>query len=224
MSANLQELEREVEQARNRVIDDMTKVSHPSVLSEFKRAMLSRAAQTKDDLVHQTGDAAATATQRLMADIKSRAAANPAAALAIGAGLAWRLARHPPVSTILVGLGVVGLARPTPGSPPSPAVTGATNLVNAAAEAGSAASDQARAWTSRAGRAADETLHQVSAAASAGASAARDVAVQASRSATEAANQGRAAAAEVKRDDVLLGAAALAIGAAALIGYRRYED
>jgi gas vesicle protein len=47
-------------------------------------------------------------------EIKARAAANPIAALAIGAGLAWRLARHPPIATLLVGAGLWGLLKTDP--------------------------------------------------------------------------------------------------------------
>src|SRR6185437_14414318 len=40
--------------------------------------------------------------------------ANPSAALAIGAGLAWRLVKHPPLATALIGAGVLSLWRTTP--------------------------------------------------------------------------------------------------------------
>jgi hypothetical protein len=47
-------------------------------------------------------------------DVKARAAANPTAALAIGTGLAWRLVRHPPIATVLVGAGLLSLFRTQP--------------------------------------------------------------------------------------------------------------
>ncbi|HKC34128.1 MAG TPA: hypothetical protein VKC16_11765, partial [Xanthobacteraceae bacterium] len=46
--------------------------------------------------------------------IKARAAANPVAALAIGAGLAWRFAHRPPIATLLVGAGLVALFKTNP--------------------------------------------------------------------------------------------------------------
>src|SRR5205807_2610581 len=52
--------------------------------------------------------------QSVIEDVKGRAAANPAAALAIGAGLAWRLVRHPPIATALIGAGLVSLFRTPP--------------------------------------------------------------------------------------------------------------
>jgi hypothetical protein len=54
--------------------------------------------------------------QRFLDDLKSRAAANPTAALAIGAGVAWRLVTHPPIATALVGAGLFSLWR-TPAVP-----------------------------------------------------------------------------------------------------------
>jgi gas vesicle protein len=62
-------------------------------------------------LVDKTKEAAKDGAQRLFTELKERAAANPVAALAIGAGLAWRLVHRPPIATLLVGMGVVGLLR-----------------------------------------------------------------------------------------------------------------
>jgi cell division septum initiation protein DivIVA len=54
---------------------------------------------------------------RLIEDVKARAAANPAAALAIGAGIAWRLIHRPPIATALVGAGLISLFRTPPARP-----------------------------------------------------------------------------------------------------------
>ena len=70
--------------------------------------------ETKDELVDKTKEAAKDGAQRFLTELKERAAANPVAALAIGAGLAWRLVHRPPVATLLVGMGVVGLLRTSP--------------------------------------------------------------------------------------------------------------
>ena len=40
--------------------------------------------------------------------------ANPAATLAIGAGIAWRVFRHPPIATALIGAGLLSLLRTPP--------------------------------------------------------------------------------------------------------------
>jgi hypothetical protein len=67
--------------------------------------------------------------QRIIADLKERAAANPAAILAIGAGLAWRLIHRPPIASLLVGIGLVSLFRPQTGGE---VVAGASKLLHSA--------------------------------------------------------------------------------------------
>jgi hypothetical protein len=70
--------------------------------------------ETKDEVMDKAKDAAQDGAERLVAELKARAAANPLATIAIGAGLAWRLVHRPPIATVLVGLGLIGLARTTP--------------------------------------------------------------------------------------------------------------
>ena len=53
----------------------------------------------------------------LWSEMKARAAANPAAALALGAGLAWRLVQRPPIASALVGIGLLSLWRTDPSHP-----------------------------------------------------------------------------------------------------------
>jgi hypothetical protein len=50
----------------------------------------------------------------MLDDLKARAAANPSAALAIGAGIAWRFLKDPPIATALIGAGMLSLWRTTP--------------------------------------------------------------------------------------------------------------
>jgi len=47
----------------------------------------------------------------MVEDMKAKASENPAATLAISAGLAWRLLRHPPIATALIGAGLFSLLR-----------------------------------------------------------------------------------------------------------------
>jgi hypothetical protein len=54
--------------------------------------------------------------------MKAKAAENPAATLAIGAGLAWRMLKHPPIATALIGAGLFSLLRT-----PSPRLSGKEN-------------------------------------------------------------------------------------------------
>jgi gas vesicle protein len=112
--AELNALERDVEQARARFADDLARLRSPSTLARFKDDAWAEARDTKDELVGKTKEAAKDGAQRLFTELKERAAANPVAALAIGAGLAWRLVHRPPIATLLVGMGVVGLLRTSP--------------------------------------------------------------------------------------------------------------
>jgi hypothetical protein len=50
----------------------------------------------------------------MLDDLRARAAANPSAALAIGAGIAWRFLKDPPIATALIGAGMLSLWRTTP--------------------------------------------------------------------------------------------------------------
>ena len=112
--SDLNALERDVEQARARFAGDLARLRSPTTVARFKDDAWAQAVETKDELIDKTKDAARDGAQRLFTDLKERAAANPVAALAIGAGLAWRLVHRPPIATLLVGMGVVGLLRTSP--------------------------------------------------------------------------------------------------------------
>src|ERR1700758_1801028 len=168
--SELEHLERDVEQARKRLTEDLALLRRPSALSEFKQDLISRAIRTKDDLVHQTTSAALTRAQQFLADVKSRAAANPAAVLAIAAGLALRLARRPPISSILVGLGVAGLLKADPTRGPSPVTVRATELANSASDLAGKVAEEAQQRSMQAQRSATGTLEQFYATAGVGAS------------------------------------------------------
>jgi len=190
---------------------------------------MSRAVRTKDDLIHQTTSAASTRVQQFLADIKSRAAANPAAVLAIVAGLAWRLARHPPISSIFVGLRIAGLLKADPTSGPSPVTVRATELANSASDLAGKVVEEAQQRSIQARRSATETLEQFYATASVGTSQAREAGRAALSKTASVANDMSSTVVRVARDtdtrdNYLLGAAALAIGAVAVIGYRRREN
>jgi ABC-type multidrug transport system fused ATPase/permease subunit len=108
--SDIDAIERDVEQAREKFAGDLARLRSPDILARFKDDLWA----AKDDLVERTTEAAKDGAQRVFDDLKDRATANPAAALAIGAGLAWQLARRPPIATLLVGLGVVSLLRTSP--------------------------------------------------------------------------------------------------------------
>ena len=101
--AELDVLERDVEDARGRLRLDLARLRSPGSI-----------ARMKDDVTDRVTGAAQDTAHGVLDEIKARASANPVAALAIGAGLAWRLARHPPIATLLVGAGLWGLLKTNP--------------------------------------------------------------------------------------------------------------
>jgi hypothetical protein len=92
-------LEVEVEEARAKLARDLALLRSPQTYREFTAGLKSEAQSV---------------AQRVLDDVKARAAANPSAALAIGAGIAWRLLKHPPIATALIGAGLLSLWRTAP--------------------------------------------------------------------------------------------------------------
>jgi hypothetical protein len=83
----------------------------PETFASFTEDLKREALDTKDTLVEQAKDAAQSKVTDWIEDLKAKAVANPAAALTIGAGLAWQLLRNPPIATTLVGAGLYSLLR-----------------------------------------------------------------------------------------------------------------
>jgi hypothetical protein len=110
-------LEREVEAARAKLWDDLSTLRSPTTYSEFTSDLKSEALDMKDALVDKAKSGAQSTFASFVDDLKARAAANPAAALAIGAGIAWRLIQRPPIATALIGAGLYSLFRTTPSQP-----------------------------------------------------------------------------------------------------------
>jgi ElaB/YqjD/DUF883 family membrane-anchored ribosome-binding protein len=110
-STEIESLERDVEEARARLSADLARLSSPRVYSEFKAGVSRDLDQLKQQAIDTTKEVARERATDMLEMVTDRIAANPAAAAAIGAGLAWRLFRHPPISTALVGLGLYGLLR-----------------------------------------------------------------------------------------------------------------
>jgi hypothetical protein len=96
VTENLQALESEVEEARAKLAEDLALLRSPQTYRQ-SGANLKSAAQA--------------VSHRILDDLKARTAANPSAALAIGAGIGWRLFKHPPIATALIGVGLLSLWR-----------------------------------------------------------------------------------------------------------------
>jgi hypothetical protein len=111
---SLQQLERDVEVARAQLVGGLKRLRSPETYNQFKSRVSEEAVGLKDAMVEKAKSKVQSTFDSVLEDVKARAAANPAAALAIGAGIAWRLLRHPPIATALVGLGMISLFRTSP--------------------------------------------------------------------------------------------------------------
>jgi hypothetical protein len=109
MSSTLAECEREVEQTRAKLARDLATLRSPQTFSSFTDDLKQDAFETKDALVEKIRSSAESGVAGVISDIKAKAAENPAAVLAIAAGIGWRLIRNPPIATALVGIGLYSL-------------------------------------------------------------------------------------------------------------------
>jgi hypothetical protein len=221
--ADLNALEREVELTRAKFADDLARLRAPHNLAEFKQDLWAHARETKDGI---------------LADLKARAAANPAAVAAVAAGVAWRLFHRPPIATLLVGLGLVGLLRTSPQSHMDPyAEDSLGDLTSRASAFADATKQKVQDWSAQASQAAEDATAHIKETAAAVADRATEALRDAgdtardrvTRLADDAASVSDRAAASVRaampdredRDNYLLGAAALAVAAAVGIALQR---
>jgi hypothetical protein len=216
--AELDRLEGDVRGARRRLKSDLEVLRAPETFSSFKEEVLDEARQSRDDIVASVKEAATDRAESLIADIKERAAANPVAVGAIAAGVAWRILRKPPITTMLVGYGLISLWRTKPGQSAPGAET-----VYRAADMAIEAKEQVEQWGSDAGdaiaRATDvvvpavtETVQRwgadVGEAVSTATTSAQSLVASGSQSLQHIVME------KQERDKVLLGAAAVALTAA----------
>jgi len=109
--STLSQLENDVEAARGRLAEDLSTLRSPTTWSEFSDGLKQEALQAKDALVEKVRSTVQSRATAFVEDLKTKAAANPGAALVIGAGLAWRFFQRPPIATALVGAGLFSLLR-----------------------------------------------------------------------------------------------------------------
>jgi hypothetical protein len=119
---DLSQLESEVEAARAKLDSDLATLRSPTTVAEFTAALKEEALEAKDAVLERAKSVVTSSAAAVVEDLKARATANPAAALAIGTGIAWRLVRHPPIATVLIGAGLLSLFRTVPAH-----VNGGTN-------------------------------------------------------------------------------------------------
>jgi hypothetical protein len=218
---DLDALEQDVESARVRLAEDITRWRDPATMSEFKDTVVRKATSIKNDVVREASDTATHTAEGLWSDIQQRARANPWAALAIGAGLTWHLVRHPPISSALIGFGLVSLLRTDRSSAPSPLVTDAVEYAETAKEWAGTANRKMTEWRQHAGAQTEEALTRSQEALG----RAEELLDETWRTTTEIATRAsalgeRAVRDAETRDGLLLGAAMLAVGGALGIALR----
>jgi hypothetical protein len=226
--AQLDRLECDVRGARRRLKSDLEVLRAPETFSSFKEEVLGEIRQSRDDIIANVKEAATGRVERLIADIKERAAANPVAVGAIAAGVGWRILRKPPITTMLVGYGLISLWRTKPGQPGPGAET-----VYRAADMAIEAKEQVEHWGFKAGnaiaRATDVVVPAVTETVQRWSTDAGEAALQAATSAQSLVASGSQSLQDIvtdkqERDKVLLGAAAVALTAAlGLVCLRRAD-
>jgi hypothetical protein len=234
-SPGLDLLERDLQETRERLARDLDRLRSTETISGFKADLLAQVSETKDELVGKAKASVTAGMQDIRGELKARAAANPAAALALGAGLAWRLLHRPPVASALVGLGLISLWRTDPQYPAPGADLAARSaeLIRTARANAEVAGADLQARTEQIRSAASEFME--------GTAEAAGDALEASQHAIEtirrrgqemipvAADNARAAVDRMvelspsvkERDQILLGAAALALAAAVGVAAQR---
>jgi hypothetical protein len=218
-------LEREVEEARSRVAGDLARLRDPNAMSDLKRDISAEVSAAKDRLTQSARDAATAKATGLFDGIKNRIAANPVAAAAIASGIAWRLGKHPPVASVLLGAGLVSLLRTDPDHP-----TAAAAWVERASETAASARQRIEEWdASEARDAINDSVESAKAqvgewSAEAG-ELGRDMADRARATVRRGSEALQRASHDIDdRDKLLFGAAALAIAAAVGIAYQRSRN
>jgi hypothetical protein len=223
--STLSQLENDVESARARLAEDLSTLRSPNTWSEFSDGLKHEALQAKDALVEKVRSSVRSRATEFVEDLKTKAAANPGAALVIGAGLAWRFFQRPPIATALVGAGLYSLLRtPQPHVRPEDRLAYAQERLkqqatDAAAKAGDFASEAAQ----RAGNLASDAAQKAGDFASEAAQVVKERAAERATSEVERITSDvQEALGDVElRNNILLGAAGLAVAAAIGLSYQR---
>jgi hypothetical protein len=224
----LDRLEGDVHEARQRLKSDLEVLRAPGTFSTFKDELVAEARDSGNDAIANAKAGAMSWSERLVTEIKERAAANPVAVGAIAAGIGWRILRKPPITTMLVGYGLYSLWQTQPGQLASGAVA-----VYQAADTAVAAKDKIQQWGKEAGEAVAQATGSMEALATSVSDNAQRLGAEVGSRVAEATgrlqematsgSQGvrRIAVDQQQRDKVLLGAAAGAITTAVGLAWLR---
>jgi ElaB/YqjD/DUF883 family membrane-anchored ribosome-binding protein len=232
---NLRALERDVETARTKLAEDLAGIRDPRNFAALKHDVKGEITRTKDDLLDKAKQTTQDAAQNLLDQVKERAIANPAAAAAIGAGLAWRFLHKPPIASILVGIGVFSLWRTTPDIPSranreeSFAKRYGDSVSSQVSQLTDSAKTTVQEWAGQAQDAVQQgaddfskvTREKLDQASVATQEIMQDIGDRTVAAGQQAARTAQSVATDENRDNFLLGAAALAIAAAVGMSYQR---
>jgi hypothetical protein len=209
-ASTLDDLERDVARARARLADDIARLRDPRAMEQAKAELMVRANDYKDRLVKKVGGAASQRVQGFADTLVQRAQDNPAAVAVMGAGLAWRLWKQPPIASLLLGAGLASLlaGRGETGASDSDGLLGRVRGVNRATHAiGDRAADMAADLAQQARGLGDQ--------------AATSLTHMADRTAVALADLNERQGEALRENPVAMSVAAMALGAALAVALRR---
>ena len=230
--SELNRLENEVDEARARLTSDLDRLRNPDMVSSFRADLMREVSGSKDEWIDKAKSATRDGARRVLEDLKDRAAANPLAAAAIGAGVLWHLARHPPITSLLIGAGVFGLMRTNP-EQPSAIVDRVSEIAGSVQEHATEWGSDARDASARVGEMASAMSAQIRNQVGERVALAGEVAQEATASfasgAGEIAQRTKRVVDDMVpdgegRDTLLLGGAMVAIAAAVGIAFQRRNE
>ena len=111
-SPDVETLEREAAEARARLAGTISRLTSPETTRAVKQELTDYVEQKKNEML----GAGRSRAQGFTDGLRERALSQPVGLALIGAGVAWRLYRHPPVATALIGTGVALLMKGDGGS------------------------------------------------------------------------------------------------------------
>src|SRR3954471_12967925 len=122
IASNTEPLEREAERARMRLAKSLERLANPSMQEAVKQQIagygtrlkdqaLQYVQENKDEMLEKGREIGRQQAGSFVDGLKRKASENPLALALIGAGIAWRLYKKPPVTTLLVGAGIATLMR-----------------------------------------------------------------------------------------------------------------
>jgi hypothetical protein len=105
----LDRLQSEIDQTRERLASNLKVLTRDETIDELQETFIGEATAKKNQVVEIAKASGQDLFNELIASVKTKVAENPAAALAIGAGIGWKLWKNPPVASVLVGVGLYSL-------------------------------------------------------------------------------------------------------------------